>query len=205
MKVNENEMIMMLQKQMLKATDFMIERKAYLRNSSLEKMLADLNERGIYLTEKEVVEKYKELRCLEDVDNYFYHKYELTWKRIDSQKQIINSDIQLECNIKIIKKYFDYNNLPDSWFIQDRMQYIEDKCPKEKIQDEIMAVISQIIECAKIKNTRLISKIIDFYDCNEYFRFYIKKCHNRDHKFKALMKDFYDAFDDIDQTIYKIK
>ena len=68
-----------------------------------------------------------------------------------------------------------------------------------------MAVISLIIECAKIKNTRFIDDIVDCYDCDEYFRFHIKKCHNRDHKFKALMKAFYDAFDDIDQTIYKIK
>lgn len=205
MKINEKEMLMMLQDKMLKAAYFMKQRKEYLNNSSFEQMLTDLNERGIIIKENEVVEKYKELRCLEDVDDYFYHKYEVVWNRVDNQKQVINSDIQLECFIKIIKKHFDYNNLPDSWFIQDRMQYIEDQCPKEKIQKEIMSVIMQIIECGKIKNTRSISDIVDFYDCDEYFRFFIKKCHNRDQKFKALMKNFYDAFDDIDQSIYKIK
>lgn len=68
------------------------------------------------------------------------------------------------------------------------MYYIETACPKDKIQTEVMIVIQRLIGYANKKNITQLEGII-------------KKYHNRNGKFKELMKKYYDSFENTDTSI----
>ena len=108
MKINEKEMLMMLQDKMLKAAYFMKQRKEYLNNSSFEQMLTDLNERGIIIKENEVVEKYKELtlaiKSSKFVCGYCYTQLTDTYQETNG---ILDFDHKPKLDLKRIKEIND--------------------------------------------------------------------------------------------------
>ena len=106
---------------------------------------------------------------------------------------------------KLLKSKYDISTLPDIDFIEDSMFYVEADCPKEQVQNEVMSILKRVILSSEKYNIRTLNGLFDEHDFNEFMRFYIKKCHNRDRNFNELMKQYYESFDDADKKIYRIK
>ena len=185
--------------------EYQMRKHQYMKEAPIEQILSELKEQGITLTEDDIITKYNELKDIEQVDNGFYKKFQRQWDNIERKGNWYDSDVQFSLVKRVIEKHFDTRLLADSWFIEDHMQYIENECPQDQIQQEYMQLIKQLIECAQFKNTHTLRDIIKYYDINEFLKYYIKRCHNRNSEFKSLMKKFYESFDDADQSMYKIK
>lgn len=176
----------------------------YYENSSLEQLLNDVNELGIHMTVDDIACEYSKCFDTYDVACYFYDRDESLWDEIENPKQLINSDILGFIVSKYVSQNYDTEIIPDFYFIDKRMEII-DSWPKNMIQDKVLGIMTSIVEHGKLKQCRSLDEIFEMTDVNEFFKYYIKKCHNRDMHFKEVMKSYYDAFDDADRSIYKLK
>lgn len=202
--LNQKQLMEMLHKLKL-AAEKSKKIKEYENNTSINQYCLDLRKEGIDLSEEMIVNKYNELKNYVKVNDYFYYKDETIWRKIDSRSKMeFNSDSLLYFINKVIENHFDTKTLLDPYYIEKSMDYIE-SYPKEKIQDEIMSIVERLIDYAKREHITKLDDIVDCYDVNEFMKYYIKKCHNRNLKFKALIQRYYNTFEDSDTTIYKIK
>ena len=200
----------MVQKQFMRKLEEFSQRQKtyrnYIETTSIEQFLSDLAETGFCLTEEELLKKYEEIGRYAHATDYFYNVYQLEWDRIDDKRNLpFNSDSFMPFYKKLLKSKYDISTLPDIDFIEDSMFYVEADCPKEQVQNEVMSILKRVILSSEKYNIRTLNGLFDDHDFNEFMRFYIKKCHNRDRNFNELMKQYYESFDDADKKIYRIK
>lgn len=179
--------------------------REYENNTSIDQYCLDLQKEGIELSEEMIVNKYNELKNFVKVNDYFYDKDETIWQKIENRRNLkFNSDSLIFFINKVIEKHFDTKTLLDPYYIENSMDYIE-ICPKEKIQEEIMNIIERLIDYANREHITKLDCLVDYYDVNEFMKYYIKRCHNRNRKFKVLIQRYYSTFEDADKSMYKIK
>lgn len=179
-------------------------RLSYFEEISIDDLLKEISKNGIHLTEKEILEKYKECISLEKTDDYFYEKDLAKWKGLDNKKNMINSDALFYLIDKIVIKNFDIDTLSDPFYISrriDELNYV----PKNQAQEKILGVIMSIVEYAKRYDIHSVANILEMYDVNLVLKDEIRRCHQRDAHFKKVIQSYYDTFEDADRSIYKIK
>lgn len=174
--------------------------------TSASQYLKDLEVRNIFITENEILAKYQGAKGYRDVCKYFYELIKEQWKPLDAKKDdIFNPDLFEYYVKKIIEKHYDIKTLPDISYIEDSMLYVDEECPNEDIHEEFVSIVNRVIACGKKHKIRLLKDLFEYDDFNCFMKNHIKKCHRHNKDFKTLMKAYYDAFDDADQSIYHLK
>ena len=92
----------------------------YQKNTSIKQFLKDLQKEGIEISEKEVVEKYKELEIYKEVSDYFYNKHRREIEILDRKRIDFNSDILYFFISEIIKNNFDTKTNLDIYYINQQ-------------------------------------------------------------------------------------
>lgn len=202
--MNKKLILQEMKENLQKAAIFHQRQREYFDTHSIEQMLDDLEKYDICLTEKDILEKYKQYEDANKTISFYFKEYTRQWDVIDNKKEFFCSDIMIKLVDRIVRKNCDIEKLSDPSYIADRMDCIDD-LPKNQIQDKIMGIIISIIECAKRNHISHLEGLLEEYDINEFLLYYIKKCHNRDRYFQNIMKEFYETFDDADPRIYKVK
>lgn len=176
----------------------------YYKNVSIEELFIEIEKINIHLTEQDIIDKYKEYMDTKKVDDYFYERDRMKWRHLDNQHTIINSDALLYLIHKIVEKHFDTETVCDPYYIMNRIDDLEET-PKQLMQDKVLGIIDSVAEYGQRNHIQQVDGVLEGYDFNEVLKYYLKKCHNRDTRFKQVIKRYYDTFEDADHTIYKLK
>ncbi len=193
-----------MMKNLKQGLDQVKQRNDYIQTKSIEVFCEDMKKRGFDFSVEKVIEIYPKYYGIMEVDDYFYNKDKYKWGQVEAPMTFFNSDLLSIYVEKNIKANFDVEAIGDPTYIESIMCDL-DYASKEEYQPLVERYIKMFIQYSKRTNTHKISGILRDIDFHECFRNDIKKCHNRNKVFKELIKELYDCYDDIDQSVFKIK
>lgn len=184
--------------------EFNMKQFEFYRDTSLEELLDKVKDVHIDMTEEELVDVYKKFYNIFDASVYLYHQNQAKWNALEGKRNTINADVIEFLLDKMIDRNFDTETLCDPYYIVDRIKRMEE-WPKSEVQEKILNLITSVVEYGERIGTRQCTDLLPEFQINFVLKRLIKKCHNRDMHFKEVMKSYYDAFDDADRSIYKLK
>ena len=186
-----------MQKKIYDAMELM--RKRY--TTGTEEYFSRLKEYGIELSEEKIIEDYEKVLDIETLEQKYYDQY---GKILDDKQEEkwLNSDVFMELMDRVLSDRFDAEETGDPYFIN---RLIDDLCvqdPKKINQKDVEKLLRAFIKLSKTRNMHILEDTLYMPDVNGLLRELIRVCHDRTPAFKALVREMYRCYEDMDPRIF---
>lgn len=171
------------------------------RDTSNEEYFAALKKYGVDLSEETIIADYRQIKDVEKLDQMYYDRY----GRILDDKQEekwLNSDAFMELLDRIVPQHFDIEETGDPYFITSAVDEICRNDLRKVDQKTIEKVLRALVTFSRTRDQHLLDNVAEFYDFGNLLKELIRVCHNRDQTFRALIRQLYECYEDMDPKIF---
>ncbi len=168
---------------------------------STEEYFSKLKEYGIELSEEKIIEDYEKVRDIETLEQKYYDQY---GKILDDKQEEkwLNSDVFIELLERIIPDHFKVEDTGDPYFITSAINEICSQELRKVSQDEIEKVLKALVTLSKTRDCHSLNSTLEMLNLDGLLKELVKVCHNRNTAFRALIRELYECYEDMDPKIF---
>ncbi|HCK89350.1 MAG TPA: hypothetical protein DHW39_11205 [Erysipelotrichaceae bacterium] len=188
---------MEMQKNLMDAMELM--RKRY--TTSTEEYFAELKKFGFNFSEEKIIEDYKKVRDFSRLDEMYYEQY---GKYIDEhqKEKWLNSDVFMELMDRILTGRFEIEETGDPYFIKLAIDDICSEDLRKADQKDIEKILKALVTYSKTRDHHRLDDIFEMLDLSRLIPELIRVCHDRNTSFRALIRDLYECYEDMDPKAF---
>ena len=160
-----------------------------------------LKEFGIDLSAEKMIEDYDRVRDIETLDQSYRDRYSEILDR-KHEDAWLNSDIFMELLERIIPDHFTIEETGDPYFITVEINEICSQDLRKVSQEEIETVLRSLVTYSKTRDCHSLNSTLEMLDLNGLLKELVKVCHNRNTAFRALIRELYECYEDMDPKIF---